>query len=123
MDASKTSREEKIAFFDKLVALQPGAERKGDTMPYTSLNGHMYSYFTEDNFLALKLPEAERAKFLTQYNTTLVQQYGIIQKEYVTVPDNLLENTNELLPWFARSYAYTRTLKPKATAKGKRQTD
>ena len=119
MDASKTSREEKIALFNELVALQPGAERKGDTMPYTSLNGHMYSYFTKDNFLALKLPEAERLKFLTQYNTTLVQQYGIIQKEYVTVPDSLLENTKELLPWFTISYEYTGTLKPKATKRSK----
>jgi TfoX/Sxy family transcriptional regulator of competence genes len=82
----------------------------------------MYSYFTNDNFLALKLPEAERVKFLTQYNTTLVHQYGIIQKEYVTVPDSLLENTDELLPWFAISYAYTGALKPKATSKGKNKT-
>ncbi len=36
---SETSREEKIALYDKLVATHPHAVRKGDTMPYTSLNG------------------------------------------------------------------------------------
>ena len=115
------SREEKIKFYDLLVATQPDAIRKGDTMPYTSLNGHMYSYFTKDNFLALKLPEAERVKFLDKYKTTLVQQYGIIQKEYVTVPESLLANTEELKPYFAMSYQYTATLKPKPTTKGKKK--
>jgi hypothetical protein len=114
------SREEKIELYNKLVATYPDAVRKGDTMPYTSLNGHMYSYFTKDNFMALKLPEKERAAFLEQYKTTLVQQYGIIQKEYVTVPGSLLSNTGELQPWFALSYQYTSTLKPKPTAKSKK---
>jgi hypothetical protein len=113
------SREEKIELYNKLVATYPDAVRKGDTMPYTSLNGHMYSYFTKDNFVALKLPEAERVNFLDQYKTTLIQQYGIVQKEYVMVPESLLANTGELQPWFALSYTYTSTLKPKATTKKK----
>jgi len=113
------SREEKIELYNTLVATYPDAVRKGDTMPYTSLNGHMYSYFTKDNFVALKLPDAERIHFLDKYKTTLVQQYGIVQKEYVTVPDDLLANIGELQPWFALSYQYTNTLKPKATTKKK----
>ncbi len=36
------SREEKIELYNKLVASHPEAVRKGDTMPYTSVNGHMY---------------------------------------------------------------------------------
>ena len=115
------SREEKKSLYNKLVATHPGAVRKGDGMPYTSLNGHMYSYFTKDDFVALKLPEAERIKFLDQYKTTPVQQYGIVQKEYVTVPDGLLENTGELQPWFALSYQYTSGLKPKPTTKSKKK--
>jgi len=113
------SREEKVEFYNKLVATQPNAVRKGDTIPYTSLNGHMYSYFTKDDFMALKLPEPDRSEFLDKYKTTLVQQYGIIQKEYVTVADSLLANTDELKPYFFISYQYTSTLKPKPTAKGK----
>jgi hypothetical protein len=107
----------KIALFDKLVAAHPDAVRKGDTIPYTSLNGHMYSYFSKDGFLALRLPAGAREAFLKQYNTSLVTAYGIIQKEYVTVPDALLEQTAELKPWFDKSFEYVSTMKPKASKK------
>jgi hypothetical protein len=107
----------KIALFDQLVAAHPDAVRKGDTIPYTSLNGHMYSYFSKDGFLALRLPAGAREEFLNNYNTSLVTAYGIIQKEYVMVPDSLLEQTAELKPWFDKSYAYVSALKPKATKK------
>jgi hypothetical protein len=29
-----------LELYEKLVATNPKVERKGDTMPYTSLNGH-----------------------------------------------------------------------------------
>jgi len=35
---------EKLELYEKLVATNPNVERKGDTVPYTSLNGHMFSY-------------------------------------------------------------------------------
>ena len=55
MEKSKASREQKVELYDKLVASHANAVRKGATMPYTSLNGHMYSYFTKDDFVALRL--------------------------------------------------------------------
>jgi hypothetical protein len=107
------SRETQLDAYARVVAANPAAELKGDTIPYTSVNGHMYSYYSKDNFLALRLPEKAKAEFLEKYNTTLVTAYGIVQKEYVTVPESLLLNTNELKPWFESSYAYVSSLKPK----------
>jgi hypothetical protein len=121
MENLNMSREQKVALYNKLVASNPDATLKGATIPYTSLNGHMYSYFTKDDFVALKLPEDERVKFLDKYKTKLVEQYGIVQKEYVVVPDNLLKKTDELKPYFDISYKYTSTLKPKLTVKGKQK--
>jgi hypothetical protein len=109
--------EEKIALFDQLVASHEHALRKGATIPYTSLNGHMYSYFSKDGFLALRLPAEAREKFLTKYKTTLVTAYGIVQKEYVVVPDSLLKKTKELKPYFDLSYAYVSSMKPKPSKK------
>ena len=31
----------KVLLYEKVVATVPGVERKGATIPYTSLNGHM----------------------------------------------------------------------------------
>ena len=35
---------EKLALYEKLVATRPDIERKGASMPYTSLNGNMFSF-------------------------------------------------------------------------------
>jgi hypothetical protein len=45
-------------------------------MPYTSLNGHMFSFLTKTGKLALRLPEPERDAFLKKYKTTLCEQQG-----------------------------------------------
>jgi hypothetical protein len=121
MEEKTISTEERIELYNKLVATHPTAERKGDTVPYTSLNGNMYSYLSKDGFLALRLALHDREAFLEKYNTTLVYAYGIIQKEYVTVPDSLLVKTDELKPYFELSYRYASSLKAKPTAKTKRK--
>src|SRR5260370_26458360 len=110
---------EKLALYERLVATNPNVERKGDTVPYTSVNGHMFSYLSKSGTLALRLPAGEREAFLTKYETTLCAQYGIVQKEYVEVPDALLAKTRELKKYFDLSYAYFSSLKPKPTTKKK----
>ncbi len=119
MNEPSISAEERIALYEKLVATHPDAVRKGDTIPYTSLNGNMYSYISKDGFMALRLAPVDREPFLEKYKTTLALSYGIIQKEYVTVLDHLLMNTDELKPYFYLSYEYVSSLKPKATTKKK----
>jgi len=115
----KTVPADKLALYEQLVATIPDLERKGASVPYTSLNGHMFSYLTADGSLALRLPKDLREAFLTKYQTKLVEAYGIVQKEYVTVPDELLKKTDELTLYFAASYEYVKSLKPKPTKKGK----
>ncbi len=121
MEKQKISRENKVSLYNKLVASHPDAVLKGDTIPYTSHNGHMYSFLTKGDVVGLRLPEDERKKFIYKYKTTLVEQYGIVQKEYVVVPDSLLKKTNELKQYFAISHTYVSSLKPKATAKSKKK--
>lgn len=117
----KLSREEKVALYNKLVATHPNAVLKGATIPYTSLNGHMYSFISKEDEVTLKLPEDEKTRFIDKYKTKLAENYGIVQKEYVVVPDNLLKKTNELKEYFNISYKYVSSLKPKTTAKSKKK--
>jgi hypothetical protein len=118
--SAKAVPSDKLALYEKLVATNPKVERKGATVPYTSLNGHMFSYLSKQGKLALRLPAGEREAFLKKYNAKLCEAYGIIQPEYVEVPDSLLSATRELKKFFDSSYAYVGSLKPKPAAKKKR---
>jgi hypothetical protein len=111
---------DKLMLYEKLVATLPGVERKGATVPYTSVNGHMFSYLSKEGRLALRLPAKEREAFLVKYETTLCKAYGVVQKEYVDVPDALLKKTSELKKHFAVSFAYVEALKPKPTTRKKK---
>jgi len=113
----KTAPEDRVELYDKLIAANPDIERKGKTMPYTSFNGHMFSYLSKSGSMGLRLPTVEREAFLEKYDTKLFEQYGAVMKEYVTVPDNLLENTKELKEYLDISFEYIKTLKPKSTKK------
>jgi hypothetical protein len=112
-----TTPVELVALYDKLIATVPRIERKGDTNPYTSLNGNMFTLLHPPGRLAMRLSEEDREKFLKKYKTKLFEAYGVVMKEYVAVPDALLKKTKELQPYLEKSYAYARTLKPKATKK------
>lgn len=114
-DAASPIEPGRLALFDRLIATQPGVERKGATIPYTSVNGHMFSYLFAMGSLALRLPSADREQFVERFATTLHHAYGIVQKEYVDVPDALLADPAQLAPWFAVSHRYVSSLKPKPT--------
>jgi hypothetical protein len=110
---------EKLALYEKLVATNQKVERKGATVPYTSVNGHMFSYLSKAGKLALRLPEVEREAFLKKYKAKLCDGYGEVQPEYVEVPDSLLASTKELKKFFDASFEYVSSLKPKPTSKKK----
>src|SRR5215831_10305611 len=102
-----------LRLYDRLVATNPEVQRKGDTVLNTTVSGHMFSYLGKTGELALRLPEQERELFLKKYKTKLCELYGVVQKEYVIVPESLLRRTEELKPYFDASYAYVSKLKPK----------
>jgi hypothetical protein len=56
-----------------------------------------------------------REEFIAKYRTTLYHAYGIVQKEYVTVPADLLVATDELAPYFRASFDYATSLRTKPT--------
>jgi TfoX/Sxy family transcriptional regulator of competence genes len=117
---SKTSNlppQDKIDLYDQLIATHPDIERKGKTSPYTSLNGHMFTYLSKTGSLGIRLSKEKREAFLEKYNTTLYESYGAIMKEYVTVPDEMLQDTEELKGYLDLSYEYVKSLKPKPTKK------
>ena len=70
-------------------------ELKGATVPYTSVNGHMFSFRTSAG-MALGLPTEARDAFLETYDTRLCEQHGHEGVRRSTPA--LLERTTERSP-------------------------
>ena len=115
----KEIQHKNLTLYDKLIRTNPAIERKGVKLPYTSFNGHMFTFLSESGVVAIRLPEDEREAFLKKYATTLMESHGAIMKEYVAVPESLLKKTGELKKYLDRSYEYVKTLKPKPQKKSK----
>ena len=92
---------------------------KGAKIPYTSRNGHMFSFLDADGSLAMRLPDDLRADFEREYETHPVVQYGAVMRGYVAIPPGLLADERALASWFDRAYQWIGTLPPKS-ANGKR---
>jgi TfoX/Sxy family transcriptional regulator of competence genes len=108
---------DKLELYDKLIRERPHIERKGVGLPYTSMNGHMFSFLSAGGSLALRLPAEKREEFLAKHTASLFVAHGAILKEYVEVPEKLFTNTAELLPYLDMSYEYVQSLKPKQPKK------
>ncbi len=92
--ASNTSPEyaAKVALYEKLVATNPAVERKGATMPYTSVSGHMFSVLDKTGTLALRLAPAPSPRGLGRLRSP---QLGLNLPRTVTLSTTDLNGANE----------------------------
>ena len=119
MSKETTIPGDKLEAYDDLIASFPYMDRKGVTMPYTSLNGHMFSFLDKDGNMSIRLPKGTLEAFLEKHQTELSVQHGRIMKEYALVPESLLKNKVEMMKVLQASYDYIAKLKPKPTKKKK----
>jgi hypothetical protein len=92
---------------------------KGAKNPYTSRNGHMFSFLNADASMALRLSDDLGEEFMSNYESGPVISYGSVMRGYVSVPAELLANTSELAAWFEKAYDWIGSLPPKPTTKKK----
>jgi TfoX/Sxy family transcriptional regulator of competence genes len=108
---------EKLELYDNLIGDNPKIERKGKTTPYTSINGHMFSFLSKDGTMGLRLSKNDRDGFIQNFNSRLMEQHGRVMKEYVEIPNDLLQDTEQLSEYLQKSLQYVSGLKPKPTKK------
>lgn len=106
-----------LELYENLIELFSEVERKGKTMPYTSMNGHMFSFLDKEGILGLRLSEEDRDLFIKEHKSELMVQHGRTMKEYVIVPQSLLSAPKKLSKYFKQSYTYVASLKPKPSKK------
>jgi hypothetical protein len=80
--ASNEIPQDKLNLYDQLIATNPEIERKGVTMPYTSVNGHMFTHLSKTGSLGMRLPKDEREAFLEKNHTILFEQHGAIMRTF-----------------------------------------
>ena len=105
--------------YDKLIEANPNIDRKGKSMPYTSINGHMFSFLSKEGIMGLRLSKDDREHFIQKFKSHLMEQHGRIMKEYVSVPDALLNDIDQLSEYLQKSLNYISALKPKPSKKKK----
>ena len=88
---------------------------KGAKNPYTSRNGHMFSFLDPEGGMAIRLSDELADDFQSQYESGPVIQYNSVMHGYVSVPADLLARTDEMTDWFDKSYDWIGTLEPKPT--------
>ena len=93
------------------------SEVKGAKNPYTSRNGHMFSFLTPEGTLALRLSDELGDDFRSSHDSGPVMAYGSVMRGYVSVPDSLFQDTDQAAEWFAKSFEWIGTLAPKPTKK------
>ena len=112
--------EDSLNHYEKLIKHFPEIERKGKTMPYTSMNGHMFSFLDKEGNMGLRLSKEDREAFLLKHTSKIMEQHGRQMKEYVFIPTELLKSTTKLKKYFKASVEYVGSLKPKPTKRKKK---
>ena len=106
-------REAQLKIYDDLVSKCPRFERKGKTMPYTSANGYMFSLFNKASEVGIRFSKEVQEKYMKELNTTYYKSYGATMKGYILIPDEMLEDLDNLANYLNESYDYVMTLEPK----------
>lgn len=108
---------DQVDVYDILVRKFESIERKGKTMPYTSINGHMFSFMSKSGEMGLRLSKLDLNAFLEVHNAEHMLQHGRVMKEYVHVPQVVFKDLQLLEGYFQKSIDYVSGLKPKPTKK------
>lgn len=106
-----------LAHFDTLIEGFSSIKRKGKTMPYTAVNGHMSSFLSKEGEMGLRLSKEDLEVFILKFETVQMEQHGRLMKEFVLVPDQVLGDTKLISVYFEKSVGYVSGLKPKAKKK------
>ena len=110
--------EEALERYREIVEASSGdAMVKGAKNPYTSRNGHMFSFLDRDGTMALRLSDELRDEYGANYSTEPVMQYGSVMRGYVSIPAELRAAPGDLVPWFDRAWEWIGSLPPKSTRK------
>ncbi len=110
---SMSKWDDKLKIYDTLVAMSPNFERKGKTVPYTSANGYMFSFINKEGELGIRLSKESGKAFKEKYDATEFRSHGAVMKDYVLIPNELLNDLETLSTYLEESFQHVMSLPPK----------
>ena len=69
--------------YDELVTQTDGAELKGKTMHYTSINGNMFSFVSKDGEVGFRLSQEQKEYYINQEGATEMIQHNRVMNGYI----------------------------------------
>lgn len=102
-----------IRRFDKALESIPEATpRKMFGYPAAFINGQLFAGLFGESMM-LRLNADDRAKIEKKGARPFEPMPGRVMKEYVVVPESILESPRQLNTWLGKALAYARSLPPK----------
>lgn len=105
--------DENLKIYDQLVGQCPRFKRKGKTVPYTSANGHMFSFINKAGELGIRFSKKVQEQYFEKFNTSIFESHGATMKGYILIPNKMLTDHKALIKLLNESYDYVMTLDPK----------
>ena len=105
--------EEKLKIYDELISKCPRFERKGKSMPFTSANGYMFSLLNKAGEIGIRFSKDVQGKYIEEFDSTIYKSYNSIMHGYVLIPEEMLEDLDNLAKYLDESYDYVMSLEPK----------
>ncbi len=101
--------------FEKAMLSVPLAEkRKMFGYPCAFINGQMFAGLYQTNMI-LRLSAEDRLRFLELEDAKVFEPMpGRPMREYVVIPESMLNQENELDDWVTKAFNYAVSLPPKA---------
>lgn len=116
----KTEWSKKLEQFDEIIALVPGLERKGKTMPYCSDNTYMFALFNKAGEVGFRLSKPDRTQFLEDFESRPYLSYGATMKDYVLIPESMVQDTKLAATYLEKAWDYVKSLPPQKDRKTKK---
>ena len=110
----RKSPQDLIDLFSSVVPGPPVVQRKMFGYPAAFVNGNLFMSLFQDDMI-LRLPEGLREELLKVDGAKIFSPMpGRPMREYVAVPQRVMENKKELASWVSRALGYGESLKPKS---------
>lgn len=102
-----------VAIFDEVMPGPPATKRKMFGYPASFVNGNLFMSLFEDSMI-LRLPGDLREELIQLHGAKpFAPMEGHVMKEYVALPETLLQHREQLTSWVGKALAYGESLEPK----------